>query len=286
MEARPAQISSGDPQRPVILTGIPPLHHRVPPFPHPLYPAAPRFPAHSNRPPRGGRNARTETEPTENPPLTPAAPRRPRLPGNPAPFLPQADPGPSIPPHQTPPLPPTLTLPTPTEPQPPLPFFLLRPFFLRGAPPSLRFPRHELTRPGMDSPEPRHLGMTRITPRRAHRETRPSGPEEPAETRPAATGPTRAPPTASADRRDARLHGLSGELGGTTADPPQRHLRQKPAPDRDRPHSARARPTHGAKVSAEQGKVEPTLGVRDPAFRRGGHGERAWTCGAAPPADV
>ena len=102
----------------------------------------------------------------ESPPLlTRRRPHRPTLPGNPAPFLPQADPGPSLPPHQTPPLPPTLTLPTPTRTlNLPSPFFLLRPFFLHDLSSFLRFPRHELTRPGIDSPEPRHLRMTRITP--------------------------------------------------------------------------------------------------------------------------
>ena len=147
--------------------------HRLPTAPPRAALPAPPVPRRASLPralkpttPRVAGTRGPRPSPLENPPLlTRRRPHRPTLPGNPAPFLPQADPGPSIPPHQTPPLPPTLTLPTPTRTlNLPSPFFLLRPFFLHDLSSFLRFSRHELTRPGMDSPEPRHLRMTRITP--------------------------------------------------------------------------------------------------------------------------
>ena len=172
------------PRYPQATSHVPPPPQRLPTAPPRAALPAPPVPRRASLPralkpttPRLVAGTRASKSLESPPLLTRRRPHRPMLPGNPAPFLPQADPGPSLPPHQTPPLPPTLTLPTPTRTlNLPSPFFLLRPFFLHDLSSFLRFPRHELTRPGMDSPEPRHLRMTRITPAQAESPAPSTGP--------------------------------------------------------------------------------------------------------------
>ena len=205
------------PRYPQATSDVSPPPQRLPTAPPRAALPAPPVPRRASLPralkpttPRVAGTRGPRPSPLENPPLlTRRRPHRPTRPGNPAPFLPQADPGPSIPPHQTPPLPPTLTLPTPTRTlNLPSPFFLLRPFFLHDLSSFLRFPRHELTRPGIDSPEPRHLRMTpwlSTQPLPLDRwQTPPTRP-----LRTVVLGPL----------ADARRHGLSGELGGCEAQP-------------------------------------------------------------------